>query len=93
MDLSKIINKTVYGIDNKNIFGIRIISGIIIGIEFTFNKPKYCIGFGDNSVWVYDIAETKEQLIELLNLPDIEKVRKIGCTHKIELNTNKNLHT
>lgn len=85
MNLSTIINKPVYAIDNKNIFGLRIISGVIIGIEFTHNKPKYCIGFGDNSIWVNDVAESKEALIELLKLPDLKEVKKVGSNHKIQI--------
>ena len=82
MDLTKIIGKPVHAIDNKGIFGIRIISGIIIGIQFTHNKPRYCIGFGSNSVWVNDVAETKEELTELFKLPDLEKVKEIGANIK-----------
>ena len=84
MDLSTIINKPVYAI-HKNSWGMNIISGLIIGIEFTHNKPKYCIGFGNNSVWVNDVAETKEQLLEQLNLPNLDEVKKIGTSIKISL--------
>jgi len=83
MDLTTIIGKPVHAIDNKGTFGIRFISGVIIGIEFTHSKPKYCIGFGNNSVWVNSVAETKEELIEQLNLPNLDKVKEIGSTHKI----------
>ncbi len=83
MDLSTIIGKPVHAIDNKGTFGMRIISGVIIGIEFTHNKPKYCIGFGDNSVWVNNVAETKEELLEQLNLPNLDDVKEKGSTHKI----------
>lgn len=84
MDLSNIINKPVHAI-HKNSWGMNIISGVIIGIEFTHHKPKYCIGFGNNSVWVNDVAETKEELLEQLNLPTLDKVKEIGTNIKINL--------
>ena len=83
MDLTTIIGKPVHALDNKGVFGLRIISGIIIGIQFTHNKPKYCIGFGDNSVWVNNVAETKDELIELLNLPNLTDVKEKGSNVKI----------
>jgi len=85
MDLTIIIGTPVHSAVKSGIFGLKIISGVIIGIEFTHNKPKYCIGFGDNSVWVYNIAESKEELIELLKLPDLDVVKLEGSNHRIEL--------
>lgn len=83
MDLSSIIGKPVHAIDNKGVFGLRIISGVIVGIEFTFNKPKYCVGFGNNSVWVNAVAETEEELIALLKLPKLDNIKESGSSHNI----------
>lgn len=85
MDLTTIIGKPVHSVVKTGIFGLKIVSGVVIGIEFTHNKPKYCIGFGNNSVWVNNIAESKEVLIELLNLPNLDEVKLEGSNHRIEL--------
>lgn len=87
MDLSTIMGKPVHGIYNNG-WGMKIISGVIIGVEFTFHKPKYCIGFGNNSVWVNAIAENKEQLMALFNLPELDKVKEIGSNVNFDLNGN-----
>jgi len=84
MDLSTIIGTPVHAIDNKGIFGLRIISGVIVGIQFTHNKPKYCVGFGDSSVWVNNVAENEEDLLKLLKLPKLDEVKKKGANHNIK---------
>jgi hypothetical protein len=36
-------------------------------------------------VWVGAIAENKDELMDLLRLPDLEKIKDIGSNCKIEL--------
>lgn len=69
----------VHSIVDKGIFGLRVISGIVIGIEYTNKTPKYCIGFGDNSVWVNKVATNDKELLEMLKLSDLEKVKEVGA--------------
>ena len=71
------INKAVYGITENSPFGLRIIAGIVTGVSYTEeHSPRYEITFGKNRVWVNKIAESKTALVELLQLPDLQKVAK-----------------
>lgn len=70
------IKKTVYAIVDSGVFGMRIVSGIVTGIQFTEGKPRYSVVFGANQWWTTKIAEDKEELLELLELPKLDEVRK-----------------
>lgn len=76
------MDKPIYAVVDAGVFGARIIAGIIIGIQFTNKKPVYCIGFGKNSVWTSNIAHNKEELLGLLEIPDLDKVAAAGVEVK-----------
>jgi len=77
------INKAVYGVNYDSIFGLRIISGIVTGVSYTEDKsPTYEITFGKNRVWVQKIAESKDQLFELLNLASLDRVKE---SHQVKI--------
>ena len=77
------INKVVYGITDSSTFGLRIISGIVTGVSYSEDSPpKYEITFGKNKTWVVSIAESKEELLNLLNLTPLSRVKE---THNLKL--------
>ena len=80
------INKAVYGLTDRSIFGVKIISGIITGVSYSEDyPPKYEITFGKNKTWVDKIAESKEDLITLLEIADLKRVKE---THNLKLKYN-----
>jgi hypothetical protein len=81
------INKAVYGITDSSIFGLKIVAGVITGISYSEDyPPKYEITFGKNKTWVSSIAESKEELLNLLNLAPLSRVKE---THNLKLIYNK----
>jgi len=78
-ELNELWGLPVYSVVDKGIFGLRVISGIIVGIQFTHTNPLYCIGFGDNSVWVSKIAKSKEEFLEMFELPNLDNVKSNGA--------------
>ncbi len=80
------INKAVYGLADRSTFGVRIISGIVTGVSYSEDfPPKYEITFGKNKTWVDKIAESKEELITLLEIADLKRVKE---THNLKLKYN-----
>lgn len=77
------INKAVYGLLDNSIYGFRVVSGIVTGVSYSEDSPpKYEITYGKNKVWTQNIAESKEELIKLFNLTDLERVK---TTHNLIL--------
>lgn len=77
------INKAVYGLLDNSIYGFRVVSGIVTGVSYSEDSlPKYEITYGKNKVWAQNIAESKEELIKLFNLTDLERVK---TTHNLIL--------
>lgn len=74
----------VYGIIKNGIFGMRIVAGKVVGIEFTNGDTNYCINSSDGSRWTTNVALNKDELLEKLNLPDLNKIMSY-----IETPTNK----
>ena len=70
------IKKARYGIIGNKMFGMRIVTGIVTGIRYTEDKPKYEISFGKDKYWCDAIASTKEELIELMELASLERVNE-----------------
>lgn len=68
------MGESVYGIIESGVFGCRIISGIITGIRYTETDPVYEISFGQNKWWTSQIATNQDTLIEMLNLPTLERI-------------------
>ena len=60
-----------YLIVGSGLFGSIIIFGIITGIRYTENKPVYELSFGKDKCWTSEIAETSEEIFELLNTQDV----------------------
>ena len=80
------INKVVYSLADRSAFGVRIISGIVKGVSYSEDfPPKYEITFGKNKTWVDKIAESKEELITLLEIADLKRVKE---THNLKLKYN-----
>ena len=80
------INKAVYGLADRSTFGVRIISGIVTGVSYSEDfPPKYEITFGKNKTWVDKIVESKEELITLLEIADLKRVKE---THNLKLKYN-----
>ena len=80
------INKAVYGLADRSTFGVRIISGIVTGVSYSEDfPPKYEITFGKNKTWVDKITESKEELITLLEIADLKRVKE---THNLKLKYN-----
>ena len=80
------INRAVYGLTDRSAFGVRIISGIVTGVSYSEDfPPKYEITFGKNKTWVDKIAESKEELITLLEIADLKRVKE---THNLKLKYN-----
>lgn len=82
------INTPLYGVVDRGIFGLRIIYGIVIGVQYTSNKPKYCIASDNSSVWTDNVSDSPEGLIELLNIPTPTEI-----VNKTKLDINFNLNT
>jgi len=81
--IENIIGKAVYGLSDRSVFGFRVVSGIVTGVSYSEDRsPKYEISFGKNSIWVQDLAENKEDLISLLNLADLKRIKE---THNLKL--------
>jgi hypothetical protein len=64
----------VYGIIKRGTFGIRIIAGKVIGVQFTKGDINYCLNSSEGSVWTTNVALDKEELLDKLQLPDLNKI-------------------
>jgi hypothetical protein len=80
------IGKARYGIIDSNLFGIRIISGIVTGIRYTESKPQYEISFGKNSWWTSEITDNPEDIIKFFKLASLERIKE---THGLQIKYNK----
>lgn len=75
-----------YGIINSGLFGATIVSGIVTGVRYTEDKPVYEIQFGKNKWETPDIFETKEGVLNHLQLTDLERVKE---THGLKIKFNQ----
>lgn len=69
----------VYSVIETGIFGLRVICGVIIGVQLTNNEPRYCIGYEKNSYWVNKVALNKDDLLNMLQVPNLSDVANIGA--------------
>lgn len=81
----KNIGNPKYGIIDSDLFGVRIISGIVTGIRYTENKPVYEISFGKNKWWTSEIAESPEEIFKVLNLASLDRIKE---THGLQIKYN-----
>jgi hypothetical protein len=68
------INKPLYGLVDRGVFGVRIISGIVIGVQYTAKEPLYCIATENSSVWTSVVADDIDGLVKLLNIPSPKEI-------------------
>lgn len=78
----KLLQKPVYGLIDNGIFGVRIISGIVTGIRYTEDKPVYEISFGKNTWWTNEVTESVEDLLKMINIAPLERVKD---THGLKI--------
>jgi hypothetical protein len=83
----KSMGKPKYGVIDANLFGFRVVSGIVTGIQYTEDKPLYQLSFGKNSWWTPHIAETPEELFSILELPPLHRIEE---THGLKIKYNIN---
>jgi len=76
------MGQPVYAIIDRKTFGMRFVSGIVTGVRYTENKPVYTIEFGKNRWESSMIAESKEDLLENIKLPTLDRVKE---THGLKI--------
>jgi len=76
------IKKPVYAIVDSGVFGLRIVSGIVTGKRYTEGEPVYTIQFGKDSWTSSQIAHSKEELVEMFELPELKRIRE---THGLKI--------
>lgn len=79
------IGKPKYGLLDSGIFGLRIVAGIVTGIQYTEDKPLYQIRFGKDCWWSSKIADSPEELIKFFELASLERIEK---THELKIKFN-----
>lgn len=79
---TSLYNTAVFGIVDSGTFGFRIVSGIVTGVRFTEEKPVYTIEFGKNRWETSLVATSNEELLELFELPDLNRVKE---THGLKI--------
>ena len=73
------LNTEVYGILDNDVFGLRIVMGIVTGVEYTEDAPIYTIAFGKNKWRTSIVTSNKEHLLDLALLtPVLSRVRKVN---------------
>lgn len=85
-EIEKLFGGARYGIIDSGIFGFRVISGIVTGIQFTEEDPIYELSFGKNRWNTTKIFDNKEDLISALNIASLERVRE---THRLKIKYNQ----
>lgn len=65
----------VYGLVDRGTFGIRIVIGVIIGVEFTKDEPRYCLDHMGNKVWTSKVTEDREALLDMMELPKLHTAK------------------
>lgn len=83
--LKTIFGKARYGIIDSGIFGFRLISGIVTGIQFTEEDPIYEISFGKNKWNTTKIFDNINDLFLALNIAPLERVKE---THGLKIKYN-----
>jgi hypothetical protein len=66
----------IYALIETSTFGLRIVAGIITGIRFTEDKPVYTIQFGKDSWQSSQIAGNKEELLKLIKIPELKRIKE-----------------
>jgi len=80
------IGQARYGIIDSGIFGFRVISGIITGVQFTEEEPIYEISFGKNKWNTSKIFDNKDTLLSALNITSLERIKE---THGLKIKYNQ----
>lgn len=78
----KNIGQPKYGLVDSGIFGVKIVAGIVTGLSFTEDKPVYELSFGKDKWRTSEIADSPEQLLKLMKLAPLERIRE---THGLKI--------
>lgn len=70
----ELMNKPIYGVVDRGIFGVRVVTGIITGVQFTDNLPLYKIEYKDGSVWTDKVTDNVEKLLELMSVIPLKNI-------------------
>lgn len=73
----KNMSKSIYGVVDSGVFGLRIVTGIVTGVQYTKTKPLFKIEYKDGSVWTDKVADNKDDLFKLMNVTPLEEVEKL----------------
>lgn len=76
------IGEPKYGIIDNDLFGVRIVAGIVTGVRFTEDVPIYEISFGKNSWWVSEVSDCVEDIVSKLKLVNLTRVKE---THGLKI--------
>lgn len=80
--MTEIIGKAKHAVIDRNIFGCRIVSGIVTGVRFTEDKPLYCISMGRDSWWTEYIFDNLHDLVDSLDIVSLDRVME---THGLKI--------
>ena len=70
------IGKPKYGIIDTGVFGIRIIMGIVTGVQYTEDKPIYEISYGKDKWETTEITDDINVVISSLKLVSLDKIKQ-----------------
>lgn len=76
------IGKPKYGLIDSGVFGVKIVAGIVTGLSFTEDNPVYELSFGKNKWRTSEIADSPEELLKLMKLASLERIRE---THGLKI--------
>jgi len=71
-----------YGIIDSGLFGMKIVAGVVTGIQFTEDKPLYKISFGKDSWWTSEITESVDDIVKAMKLAPLDRVKE---THGLKI--------
>lgn len=73
----KLMSMPVYGVVDRGIFGVRVVTGIITGVQFTENLPLYKIEYKDGSVWTDKVTTDVNELLQLMQVTPLDSITKL----------------
>ncbi|HSE99786.1 MAG TPA: hypothetical protein VLA48_02730 [Nitrososphaeraceae archaeon] len=86
-EILKHIGQPRYAIIDAGLFGVRIVSGIVVGFRFTEEEPIYEIAFGRDKWWSSIITDNTDDIISHLKLGSLERIRE---SHKLSIKYETN---
>lgn len=80
--IDKLYGMSVYAVANRGVFGFRVYTGIITGVQFTSDKPKFYVkGGGDKGFeggWFTEVTDSKDEMLEMIETPNL---RHLAAQH------------